>query len=111
MMSVLGLGDIVLNTSQCEGHPQGALEAMSLGKPCILTAVPGNLNIIEQGVEGFYADNQEEIIRAAKILVKDPARRNKMGQHSAKLVASSFTLRQELDAYSRIYNQFLKRGD
>jgi glycosyltransferase involved in cell wall biosynthesis len=108
MMSILDLGDIVINTSLCEGQPQGALEAMSLGKPCILTAVPGNLNIFEPGVEGFYVDNQEELIRAAKVLIKDPVQRSKMGQRAAKLIESSFTLRQELDAYSRIYNQYLK---
>lgn len=110
MMSVLRLGDIVINTSYCEGQPQGALEAMSLGKPCILTGVPGNLNIIEQGVEGFYVGNQEELVKDAKILVQDPVERHLMGQRAAQLTASKFTLGQELDAYSRIYRQFLRQA-
>jgi len=103
MSSILALGDVVINTSRCEGQPQGALEAMSLGKPCILTAVPGNLNLIQQGAEGFYVDGEAELVTAAKTLINNPARREEMGQNARKLVETSFTLEQELDAYIRLY--------
>jgi len=36
---LLQLADVVINCSLSEGQPQAALEAMSLGKPCILTAI------------------------------------------------------------------------
>jgi len=107
MGGILSLGDVVINTSQSEGQPQAALEAMSLGKPCILTAVSGNLNVISQGVEGFYVYDQAGLVSAAKILINDSARRAEMGVYARKLVESRFNLEQELDAYSKVYRQMI----
>ncbi len=109
MRSILSLGDVVINTSFSEGQPQGALEAMSLGKPCILTAVPGNLNIINPGIEGFYVYDEAELVNAAKYLLKDPTQRLALGKNAQQLVETRFSLEREIDAYSQIYNHcFLK---
>ncbi|MCR4401077.1 MAG: glycosyltransferase, partial [Syntrophomonadaceae bacterium] len=59
--SWLGLADAVLNTSASEGQPQAALEAMSLGKPAVMTAVVGNLGVMEPGREGFYVHDAQEL--------------------------------------------------
>jgi glycosyltransferase involved in cell wall biosynthesis len=102
---LLALGDVVLNTSQSEGQPQAALEAMSLGKPCILTAVPGNLNLIENGREGFYVQDQYELAAAATTLLGNPLLRQEMGQKARRLVATRFTLQSEMDAYRQLYSE------
>jgi glycosyltransferase involved in cell wall biosynthesis len=104
MSGIFSLGDVVLNTSHSEGQPQGALEAMSLGKPCILTAVPGNLNLIEAGREGFYINGEAQLVAAAESLINDPVRREAMGRQAQNLIAARFTLEQELVAYTRLYN-------
>jgi glycosyltransferase involved in cell wall biosynthesis len=95
-----------LNCSYAEGQPQGALEAMGLGKPCILTAVPGNLNIIRNGVQGFYIENKAEFIEAGDLLISDRPLRIKMGQFARELVEKHYTLQSELDAYSKLYKGF-----
>ena len=87
MSGILALGDIVLNTSDSEGQPQGALEAMSLAKPTLMTAVPGNLNLITDGVEGFYVRDEADLIRSARILLEDPAlRKNRWAAAAQKAV-------------------------
>lgn len=103
MGSLLALGDVVLNTSISEGQPQGALEAMSLGKPCILTAVSGNLNLIENGCEGFYVQDRNDLMVAANILLSNPIIRHNMGQNASRLVQAKFSLEQEVNAYSCLY--------
>lgn len=105
MRGLLQLGDVVLNTSDSEGQPQGALEAMSLGRPAILTAVPGNRHIIEHGREGFYVNNAAELAGAAEILLTNPRLRQAMGEEARRLVEDRFTLDQEIDAYSDLYRQ------
>ncbi len=107
MASTLALGDVVLNTSHSEGQPQAVLEAMSLGKPCILTAVPGNLNLIQEGREGFYVKNREDLFLAAQTMVNSPALREEMGLSARQLIETRFTLAQELDAYSRLYQEMI----
>ncbi len=108
MTGILNLGDAVLNTSRSEGQPQAVLEAMSLGKPCILTAVPGNLNLIQTGREGFYITNADDLRYAGQALLKSPALREEMGQNARKLIEARFTLAQELNAYNRLYQEMLE---
>ncbi|MGI5912218.1 MAG: glycosyltransferase [Syntrophomonadaceae bacterium] len=108
MYSLLQLGDVVINTSWSEGQPQAALEAMSLGKPCLLTAVPGNLNIITNGQEGFYVNNKKDLAIAAYKLITDYDLRQKMGANARCLVKKKFLLQSELDAYELLYKKVLE---
>ncbi|NLK51843.1 MAG: glycosyltransferase family 4 protein [Syntrophomonadaceae bacterium] len=107
MKGIIALADIVLNTSYSEGQPQGALEAMSLGKPAILSAVPGNLNLMTSGVEGFYVSNEEELMAAARTLISNQQLREKMGRAAQKLVESEFSLKKELTSYAKLYDELL----
>lgn len=107
MPGILALGDIVLNTSDSEGQPQGALEAMSLGKPVLMTAVPGNLNLIMDGVEGFYLRDEADLIRAARTLLKDHDLRKVMGAAAQKLVQNRFAVENEWSAYAELYRELL----
>lgn len=109
MRGLLSLGDVVLNTSYSEGQPQAALEAMSLGKPSILTAVPGNLNVMEDGREGFYVRDKTELAAAAKNLLDDPQLCLMMGQNARRLVETRFSLAQEIAAYRRLYVEIIGR--
>lgn len=108
MSGILNLGDAVLNTSHSEGQPQTALEAMSLGKPCILTAVPGNLNLIQNGHEGFYITSADDLRQAGLSLLNSPALREEMGQNARQLIETRFTLVRELEAYNQLYQDLLK---
>jgi glycosyltransferase involved in cell wall biosynthesis len=103
MYSIMSAADVVLNTSLSEGQPQAALEAMSLGKPCLLTAVPGNLNIIEDGREGYYVRDQADIVSSARNLVIDHELRYRMGENARILVNQNYSVEKELNAYERLY--------
>ena len=106
MDGLLALGDVVLNTSHSEGQPQAALEAMSLGKPCILTAVSGNLNLMDPGKQGYYVRNRQELVAAALDLLTQPALCAEMGHNARRLVETRFGLSEELEAYSRLYLEY-----
>lgn len=104
--SIIKASHVVMNCSLAEGQPQGALEAMSLGLPCILSTAPGNLHIIEHGKEGFYVRDERELMQAAKNYIDDPLLAMHMGQAASVLAARKFSLADELDAYDNIYRQF-----
>lgn len=109
MYSLLQLGDVVLNTSHNEGQPQAALEAMSLGKPCLLTPVPGNINIITHGREGYYVKNSADLAAAAHELMLNQQLREDMGANARRLVQEKFSLETELDAYEELYKKILAK--
>lgn len=104
---IMRIADVVINTSLAEGQPQAALEAMSLGKPCILTAVPGNLGIIRDGVHGFYINSALELSEAALRLINDPGLRYATGRAASQLVNENYSLEKEIDAYARLYESLL----
>lgn len=106
--AVYRLGDVVLNCSHSEGQPQAALEAMSLGLPVILTDMPGNRGIIEQGREGFYVRNREDLTQAAQTLLREPALRRQMGRAAANLVKSRFDADREIARHIELYKIVLR---
>ncbi len=101
------LADVVLNTSLAEGQPQAALEVMSLSIPAILTAVPGNLGIIEHGVQGFYAGNKSELLEAAQKLILDNNLKQVMGRAAAEMIQLKFQPETEFNAHAALYQSLL----
>ena len=104
---IMRIADVVINTSRAEGQPQAALEAMSLGKPCILTAVPGNLGIIQDGVHGCYINSARELSDAALRLIKNTGLRHDMGNAARHLVNEKYSLKKEIDAYAGLYESLI----
>ncbi len=51
---------LLVLASRGEGLPLTAMEAMMCGRPCVLTPVGGNTEIIKQGENGFLADAANE---------------------------------------------------
>jgi len=104
---IMRAADVVLNTSLSEGQPQAVLEAMSLDKPCIMTAVTGNTGIICDGVHGFYIANARELADAVLRFLNDPRRRDEMGRAAGQLVNDRYTAEKEINAYADLYDALL----
>lgn len=104
----LVLSDVVINCSLAEGQPQAALEAMGLEKPAILTAVPGNLGVIENGKEGIYVKNADELAAAARFLIENIEVRKMMGKEAEKLVRTKYRPELEIEGYIRLVQQIIK---
>lgn len=107
--SLLALGDVVLNTSLVEGQPQAALEAMSLGIPAVISAVPGNLGIFTDGQEGYYAETPTQLAAAVLKLSRDHVLRRQMGTAAARLVSERYSAVREIDCYERLYWSLIYR--
>ena len=70
--------------SRAEGMPLALVEAMMCGRPCVVTKVGGNAEVVQDGVTGFLATPDEDSIDAA--LEEAWARREElreMGQRAA----------------------------
>ncbi len=71
-------------SSRAEGLPLALVEAMMCGRPCVVTKVGGNAEVVEDGITGFLAAPDEDSIDAA--LEEAWARRGElreMGQRAA----------------------------
>lgn len=61
--------DLFINLSTTEGIPQAIMEAFSCGIPAIGTNVGGNAEIIDDGVNGFIVDVEEDDKDVANIII------------------------------------------
>jgi glycosyltransferase involved in cell wall biosynthesis len=78
-----------LLTSRTEGLSHVLLEAMQLGTPCVASAVGGNPEVIEDGVDGLFVpyDDVEALTSAIESLLADPGRCRALAEAAHRSVA------------------------
>lgn len=99
--------DIFLLSSFSEGTSMTLLEAMSLGKPCVVTDVGGNREIVEAGANGLIVPSDDTVAYAGAIsgLLGDGARANAFAGASRARFGARFTSSAMATAYRRVYDR------
>ena len=94
-----------------EGCPLALLEAMSSGKPCIGTDVPGIRDVIEHGKNGLLIppQNPEAMATAIRTLIGSPNLRKSLGAAARQRILNNFTLEKDIGAHMEIYEELLSR--
>ena len=97
--------DIFLLTSYSEGTSMTLLEAMRAGKPCIVTNVGGNPEVILDGKNGIVieSDNSAQLNDAVVKLYKDKSLYSDMSTNTKLRFSDVFTTEKMLDEFSSIY--------
>ena len=108
VLSIINAADLFVLPSKAEPFGLVLLEAMSLGKPVIATAVGGPLEIVVSGVTGQLVppNNPAALATAIQQLVDDPSRRAEMGGQGRDRFEKYFTAdrmgRETLDVYKAL---------
>jgi glycosyltransferase involved in cell wall biosynthesis len=86
---VLGIADIFILPSLHEGMSNALLEAMAAGKPCVVSAIPENLELIKNGKNGlcFYPRNFFDLAEKIKIIAAAPSSAAALGEKAREDVA------------------------
>ncbi|RDV29198.1 glycosyltransferase [Alteromonas aestuariivivens] len=98
--------DIFLLSSLSEGTSMTLLEAMSLGKPCVVTDAGGNAEIIKNSVNGFVTENQNEQPFAAAInqIIHSNSLSAEMGSKAEQRFYNKFPVSQMSQKYCSLYS-------
>ncbi|MCQ3937134.1 MAG: hypothetical protein DPW18_08820 [Chloroflexi bacterium] len=99
------LMDVFIHPSLRDGMPNAILEAMACGKPVIAAPVGGALDVIQDGVNGFFVNANDAEGLAEKMLevLSQPAKREAVGRSAREAVLSQYTPEKELLANLEIY--------
>jgi len=105
-VNMMSLMDVFLLSSLSEGTSMTLLEAMSLGKPCVVTNAGGNPEVILNNHNGFVTPNRELQPFADSMLelARDIELRNHFGKNSYQRFKEVFTNQAMSKAYMAIYN-------
>lgn len=80
--------DIFLFTTRQEGLPRSMMEAMASGLPCVASAIRGNVDLVENGVNGFtcQTDDVDGYAAAIERIVADPQLRQTMRKNNLEKI-------------------------
>ncbi len=87
------------------------LEAMSTGKPVIISDIPGVREVITDGREGYLAPPMEieNLAKKIKKLLSDPKLRARMGRTGRKKVVENFEIGKVVDQLEKVYRKVIRR--
>lgn len=95
--------DVYLSTSLWEGLPYSVLDAMSIGKPLVLSACIGNVDLVRNEFNGFLFHNADEAAEKIKYLYAHRDVLNQFGLNSRRLCEESFDLKKTSRKYEVLY--------
>jgi glycosyltransferase involved in cell wall biosynthesis len=97
--------------SRLEGLSNTLLEAQSWGVPAVVSNIPGNVALIQHGVNGLAVkvEDPEALANAIREMLVDPARRSSLGRQARSRAAAQPAFAafagQTVDLYERICNK------
>ncbi|MDR0703459.1 MAG: glycosyltransferase [Planctomycetaceae bacterium] len=103
--------DLLLNASAYEGQSNSILEAMAMGIPVIATDIPGNRDLVLDGVTGLLVPDSGADFRCRRrtfvektlLLLEDSELRKTMGIAAKTRIAEHFSLEQMIRQYIELY--------
>ena len=98
--------DFVVLSSLWEGLPLTPIEAFSVGKSVVGTAVDGTPEIIRNGVDGYLVAPKSSLQLAEKIkfLIENPSTLKKLEQQAQKRYQDEFSFKKLSSAYLKFYS-------
>jgi glycosyltransferase involved in cell wall biosynthesis len=105
--------DVMVSPSICfETFGMMSLEAMEHGRPVVVTSFGGCPETVEDGETGFVANpfHVEEFAERIATLLRDPARRARMGAAGRARVDSYFTIERLTDEFLEEYETARERA-
>ncbi|MDR1494268.1 MAG: glycosyltransferase [Planctomycetaceae bacterium] len=105
--------DMLWSTSEYEGQSNSILEAMSYGTPVIASDIPGNRDLVLDGVTGFltpehggdFRRRSRDLVKRTTLLFGDPAKLAQLGQAAKQRIAEHFTREQMISRHAELYRK------
>ena len=85
-----------------------AIQFMALGIPVVASAIGANYRVIDHGVNGFLAENNNEWKNFIKILSNNHSKRKVMGKNAREKVIEKFSVKANRSIYLKIFDKTFK---
>ena len=95
----------MINPSLNEGMPNTVLEAMACGLPVIASNIPGNVDVVKDGVTGYLFDlgNPEQLRERIARLICSPELAKNLGRKGRDWVVAEFSWTDVAKRYADIF--------
>jgi glycosyltransferase involved in cell wall biosynthesis len=98
------------STSRLEAFGIAALEAMSSGKPVVVSDIPGVREVVQDGQQGYIskACSPEGIAEKVKLLHDSPTDRKRMGEAARRTVEERYCWEKVVQKVEEVYTKSMK---
>jgi glycosyltransferase involved in cell wall biosynthesis len=105
----LKIADIFTLVSFSEGFACALAEAMSAGLPCVVSDIPANRQLIDNGKHGFLTPvgDAEAISGAIIQLLKNAGLRQRMGEAARQRIQDNYSTDKICDRYELLFREML----
>lgn len=100
--------DIYLSVSLWEGLSLAVLEAMTMGKPLVLSDCVGNRDLVDHGQNGYVFHEIGEAMDYLDDLIEHGNLRALFGNKTYEKVSQDFSIEQMVKEYERTYKNMMK---
>jgi glycosyltransferase involved in cell wall biosynthesis len=102
----LRASDVFALTSPSEGFACALVEAMAVGLPSVVSAIPANLQLVDDGVHGLTVpfDDQEAITASFLRLFDDPQLRLSMGETAHVRAVENYSTTKVVERYESLFD-------
>ncbi len=88
--------------------PFKTIQYMSVGVPTVASNVGGNMEIIQDGINGFLASTEDEWFKKISLLIENPELRRRVGMAGRKTVEEKYSVNVNAPRYLEIFNSVYK---
>jgi L-malate glycosyltransferase len=108
MPSLIAQADVILNCSISEGGmANSVLEGMAVGRPVLVSDIPGNRALVQHDETGLRFTTDEELAAGALHLARDATLRARLGARGRARVEREFPPTRETDGYLAVYRRLV----
>jgi len=109
--NIMPVFDAFVLPSISEGTSMTILEAMACGIPVIASAVGGNVDLIQEGVNGYLFPLDRPDILAQRVieLLDSPDKQRDLGSRGRDIAEKKFNLDRMMETYSSLYLKTIHR--
>jgi len=104
VINIISKSKLYVSTSRYEGLPYTILEAMALSKPCVVTNVDGNKDLIQNGFNGLLVKEDAELLAEAIIdLISNNDRLKNMSENTRMVFLENYNIKNSILDLENIY--------
>ncbi len=107
-LATIRSADVYLQASGWEGMSIALLEAMALGRPCVVSGAVGNRDLVRTLESGFVCRNEVDYLSALSTLEHDQVLRARLGSGAAETIEKHFSQAAVIRAWSAAYRRVLR---
>lgn len=96
---------VYINTTTESQMPTAILEAMACGKPVVSTATCSIPSFIENGVNGFITNDEEEFKKYIQMILDNPEIGEKIGQAARKTAVEIFSEEKYISSWNNLFTK------